>query len=556
MCGSGVRRGWAPWAAMGAAALFALAWQLGFVVTYPLNHASGDAPNYVSMVAQRASNLTHASFYPFLMVPWLAGLAIPRRGPDYGVPGAHDWVLVLQWALAQHLLHWLLAVAAMLLLRRALGLGVALAVFLLMTLPPFVLSNVGTTQPEWLQAGLILLSLALALNALRAKTGRGKLALHAGAVVVMGLAWLVKYNTLPLFGALALILLLADRGSWRARLGGAALGAAVAVGVAQAYLVFFHAPSTGTRAWHHNHAWVFLGRLEVGVDNRILETHPAGIEVQRWRALSRLIPQEYQWARAFRTVEDRAPPDQRAPHEATFARVMAASPEELDRIIRDNPLPPNFKLGVSMIPVMWYVGLPEADALGGAVFREWVTHHPEMFARNVAARVLAFSMLREGRPWVPTRGDEMGLQTQAWHPFAFRTLVPPASNYHERYWSLHAALWEPGVRVFSLAHRAFQGLFPEHLLLAAAALSLLLPRRCGGWEREERGALFALLAAGAAFVVAANTALFFRDKEAVAFWPVASLVWAMGGWALVRVVAAGTRAARGGGVTAPRGAPP
>ncbi len=527
------RAAWAPWAAMALAAAVALAWQLLFAVTYPLNHASGDAPNYLNMMLRRESNLTHASFYPWLMVRWLGLLNVPLRATDAMDVSQLDWATLLRISLAQHLLHWLLAVGGMLLVRRALGAWVAVGAFLLFTLPPFVLSNVGTTQPEWLQANFLLVSFALAANAMRAKGFAARLALHAAAVALMGAAWLVKYNTLPFFGALAL-LLLADRGPWRAPLGGAALGAALAVGMAQAYLSFVHAPTTGTRAWHHNHAWVLLGRLEVGIANDILETHPAGIEVQRWRALARLLPQEYQWARAFRTIEDRAPAALRAPHEAAFARVMAASREELDRIVRETPLPPNFKLGVSMIPLMHYVGLREADELGTAVYREWVLAHPWLFAQNTLARSAGFSMLREGRPWVPTRGDEMGHETLQWHPMLFRTLVPPPGNYHARYWGFHAALWDPGVRIFSLAHAVFQRAVPERLLLALALLWALLPPRWSGAAWEERAVVLALFAASAAFVVLSNTALFFRDKEAVALWPVMAVLWAMGAVGVAR----------------------
>lgn len=557
MAGAWRRSSWLPWAAMAVAAALALAWQMLFAVTYPLNHGAGDAPNYLNMILRRESNLTHASLYSWIMVRWLEVLNVRVRATHVYDTAALHTLILFRLALAQHLLHWLLAVAGMLLLRRALGLAVALPVFLLATLPPFVLSNVNTTQPEWLQAHLILLSLALAMLAARAARPAPKAALYAGAVGLMGLAWLVKYNSLPFFGALLLIAL-ADRGGWRARLLGVAVGALIAVGAAQAYLSLFHAPTTGTRAWHHNHAWVLLWRLEVGAGPDALERLPAGPETQRWRALARLVPQEYQWARAFRNMEDRAPPERRAPHEAAYARVMAASPEELERIIREHPPPPHFRLGYTAIPVMQYVGLREADELGGAVFWEWVAHHPWLFARDVAERTLRASMLRAARPWVPTVGDEMGHATAQWHPGAFRSLVPPPGNYHERFWSYDAALWEPGFRLFSAAHHAFVGLFPERLLFALAVVWLFVPTRLGGGDWDGRATLFAFVAAAVAYALASNIVFFFRDKEAVALWPVASVIWAMGAVGAWRVSAALWRAAAAaaaGRRRARRGAP-
>jgi len=535
-----VRRGWEAWAIGGLLGVAAI-WQLAFALTWPLNHASGDAPNYLRMMLLGESNLTHAALYPYLLAHWLPLFAADVPAD---LPFIDEW-FVGRVLFAQHALHFALSVAAMLLVRRAFGTLVALGFFALHLLSPFMLGNVTTTQPEWLQADLLVLSLALAFVAAQEVRVPRKVALHVVACALMGAAYLVKYNTLPFAVALVLVLV-ADRGAWRARLLAGALGAAAAVVMVQAWIGLFHAPTTGARDLHYNHAWILLGRLELLHGDDTLERSPGGIDVQRWRALVRLVPQEYQHARAFRSVHDTAGEAEATPHREAFRRVMEASPDELSRIIAERPLPPHFKLGVSMIPLMWYVGLHEADALGIAVFRDWVAHNPREYAGSVARRLLGYRALREGRMWVPTTHDQFGLARGEWLVLGYRRWENPSpSGYHERYWSVRAAVWEPGFRFFSLAARSWHAWLPERGLLALALAWMLLPARFGGGSFAQRAAVFALFASVAAFLLASNLVLFARDKETVALWPVLSLLWAVGAVGTLRagtILFAGLRA--------------
>jgi hypothetical protein len=124
---------------------------------------------------------------------------------------------------------------------------------------------------------------------------------------------------------------------------------------------------------------------------------PSGLATKRWLALSAVVPPSYEAASIgpFLNV-DAVPADIRAPYRPIAQDILTTGETGLDRILGSHRLPTTFKLGISSIPISWYVGLKESDELGVKVFFASVLHHPREYLASIARA--------SARVWSPPDG--------------------------------------------------------------------------------------------------------------------------------------------------------
>jgi hypothetical protein len=513
-----------------------------FVVTYPLNTA-GDAMNYVSMILHLKSNLIHASGYPFVigrllrLIEPLPAAADAALFDPAGPVDAAQMATLRKILLVQHAVHAAVVVGCALLLIRTFGRLVAFAVVVLWGMSTFFMSAVSTAFPEWLQADALFVTVCLCAVGFFSNSSRQKVPAYLAAGGVFGLAFLVKYNSL-VFGLIFLALMLFETMPWRLRWLTAFGGAAAFALVTGFHFFSFHYPSTRATRFNYDGGWVFMVRLDTAFGNDAIEGSSA-INTLRYRALARVIPQDYEFAHAFWNIDDIAPPDIRASYRGVYDRIMTMPAAELVDLIDRHPRPASFHLWASVVPLYHYIGLEEGNELATKVYLEFARDNPSRFAAAVARGVAETSITGNARPLVPLDPGADGLEptTALASTYGEYRPAPPESPLTLRYWSPRLILWKPGLRLFKAAH-AWR---PRPYLELAAYLIVLAGIVFRRADREKRFAA-AILLALACFVVASNAVLPFRPKEAAAAWPLACLLWAVAiKWSAELVSAAWTR---------------
>jgi hypothetical protein len=291
------------------------------------------------------------------------------------------------------------------------------------------------------------------------------------------------------------------------------------------YVRFYQHATTGSYALTYDTAWVLLTRIQ-GIFHNSLDPE-AGLDTGRWLALSSVLPPSYEVAGPglFSHV-DAIPLQVRAPYRARFGYLLDATESQTRRILARHPLPAGFSVGLSPIPIAYYLGLPESDHLGTGVAIEAIRAHPGSYFRGVFFEVwdavlqwpgdvpfassdsLAFfgatpvARLRLGYVRITQRPDY-------WHvPFSFGVPV----------------LWWPGVPLFTLLNA--HGLPAYWPSVAVTVASLLAIIRLVLWRRldlQTESTLILATMVGVMLVVSVAT-LAFRWKEARVVMPLASVL--------------------------------
>lgn len=498
-----------------------------FVVTYPLNTAA-DAMVYVSMILHLKSNLIFASGYPFVighLLRLVAQLPAAAEGALWDPAGPVDAVqmaTLLKILLLQHAVHAALVAGCSLLLLRTFGSLVAVTMVFFWGMSTFFMSFVSTAFPEWLQADALFVTVCLCAVGFSSDSRRNKALAYVAAGATFGLAFLIKYNS-PLFGLMFVVLLLFETMPWRQRWL-TAFGAAAAFAlVTGSHFLFFHRPSTRATGFEYESGWLFMEQLDGFFGNDAIEGS-AALNTLRYRALVRVIPQDYMYAHAFWNIDDGAPPGVRASYRTVYDRIMAMPRAELVEFIDREPRPASFRLWVSAVPLYHYIGLKEGNELATRVYLEFVRDNPWRVAAAVARAVARTSITGNAQPRVTLDPAGDGLQPTGALASAFVGYMPasPGPPLNLRYWSPRLILWQPGLRLFTAAHACR----PRPYLELAAYLVVLAGI---GFRRADREKTFAaaMLLGLAGFVVASNAIHPFRPKEAVAAWPMACLLWAV-----------------------------
>lgn len=499
--------------------------RIAFAATYSAN-VGGDGNNYLQMMASGRSNLVHAGGYPLLArhpLHWISPSPPSPRTLETGL----DRLAALQQAVALASLV-LLAVTV----RRFFG---SFAAGLFLALAGLHVGFVAATHsvyPEWLQASLVGLLVALSLRASASDRALHRTLLVASAALVGAVAYLVKYNSLPwLFFPLALVAL--DRRALKEKALQGVVAAALFLGTVEAYRWFHHLPTTGARRLSYDKAWVLLASLkEVVPGDR--PAPEAGLDSKRLLLLNALLPWENANAFAFGSVTSVSP--RSAEYRSRYAWILTADEATVDAMLAKTPPSRSWDWHHAFSPTTWCLGLEEGDALGVRVWFEQVRAFPGRFLAKTLSHAWDAATKRrnwyEGFPF-PVASDLSG-----------PCFLPHSPNHvrysdacAERIWP-YTLVWNPaGYVVWSPGGSAFLGacravaLVPvwlwSLLLAGGAPLAVILARRglVSSWSARVHLTL-ALFVAG--FVVASCAVYLYRpQKEHVSILPMICLCLAL-----------------------------
>jgi len=537
--------------------------KLLFVVTYPLN-VSGDGFTYFRMIATRSSNLAHAGGYPFLVgLP----LAIPRavlaglRGPGSALlepveetrPGAPTAtppprmdvetkqallpVLALYVTVANHLMDALAAAVLFLLLRAVCSVAAAVLGALVYGLNPWNVQWATLSRPEQVQSNLLVLMVGALYWARRGKTPRRKRAGYAAAAALFVLCALVKFNAV-LFVLLPVIVLLTDPSSWRERLRLGAISLATGAAVYAAFVILYHAPSTGTYDLAYARGHNLYERLQ---RNPVPLFSPEnGIASKKFAILTRVLPSEVPSCcgpTLFSHV-DWVPPDERRPYRERYLPLLRSQDrsvvEQLYATVSDRP-------EGKWHSIHYHLGLKEGDDLLSSVFFEAVRSRPAAYLEGAGLLFLeAFTHRPEvlvpvldpalgADPPLNILADARNLEALG---FGFVRIVKPGYEGRSLAYKGSPAIWLPGARAVSYA-LGVTGL-PTLLLwavIAAGVLLALVGRGDGGRDPQAARWGPALLLVSLLVFIAAWSLLFnVRNKDVRLVQPLLDALVAVGLW--------------------------
>jgi hypothetical protein len=499
--------------AFGIVAVF----RLVFITTFPLNDLGGDAGNYAAMLREGTSSLVHAGGYPFLVgIPF----RLVVRLADLGPRDSASFLLILQHAIDLAALAVLYRVAADIFGRLTAVLAVVLAGTNLESL-----GSTSATYPEWLQAALLVMSFAALYYAYVGDAFGRKLGWYALAAFAFSCCILVKFNAAVLaFVFLAAIVFERLRAIQKAAVLATCLAAA-AVTIAS-FIVLYHRPSTGTSALTHDRSWVLLTKVQMVFENHL---DPAnGLDTRRWLALSMVLPRSYDQAGPgmFSHV-DAVTPAIREPYRRQYGHLLTANDAVLAEVFARSTLPGGFSVGLSAIPVAYYIGLAESDRLGVRVAAEAVRARPAHYAASVwRETVSAFTRWPGGSPY-PASVDSLsvfGATVKSELPFGHVRLDQRRDYSNVPFSYSVPIVWWPGLKIVSKWNEAAPPM-RWFLALAALALTIAVGRVVRYRTVDMRAATTFLLAAVVVVVITVSVAtLQFRWKEARLIVPIVSLL--------------------------------
>jgi hypothetical protein len=501
----------------------AIAARLLFLVTLPLNDVGGDASNYLGMLRDGTSSLVHAGGYPFLIgLPFR--IDVVQRLLD-AAPGAFSYAVLF----TQHALDFAALVVAFVVVSRIFGrLTGALALLFAGT----NFQSLGATSsvyPEWLQADLLILYLAALYYAHGRRAYGTKIGSYALAGFVFAWCILVKFNAAPIaFVAVAAVLF---DSLTLIRKTQALLAFSLALAVVMVpYVALHHRPSTGTSKLTEDAAWVLLTRIETAYGNVLDPSN--GLDTRRWLALSRVLPRSYEFAGPgmFSHV-DAVPQTVRAPYRARFGHLLTAPDTSLQPILSNSELPQGFVVGLSPIPVAYYLGLPESDGLGVKVALEAVRAQPARYASVVRSDFV--HALRSWPRYAPfpesvAMLDQFSVTVQQRLSLGYVRVNQRPDFPSVPFSYTTPILWWPGVQAIDvlLANAPSMDGF---LVLAAIALLWAVVRVAWFRDPDARAVTILLLSTLVlGMVVFSVTTLSFRWKEARLLIPIVSILAASG----------------------------
>ena len=387
-----------------------------------------------------------------------------------------------------------------------------------------------------MQADLLVLSFSLALLAYTTPSGRLRKSLfYAGAFAAFTWCFLTKFNSIIFLPGLLLFFLF-EKAPWRKRVRLFLVAALFGFANYAAFVLAVQKPETGTFALTYDKSWVAMAKLQ-SVYNRF--PYPQGIHTKRWLALSSVLPPRYDVASVGMFLKvDSVPATIRQPMRQKFGYLLRADERVLDETLRRNPLPKTFNMGVSSIPISYFIGLKESDQLGLRVFRESVIHAPRRFFGDIARQsVRAFWYATTELTFPSYRG--VGLTGGA------DKLVPVGSNWvlmvsdpnsPLNYRANRPLIWRPGLRFFSFWERLALSRGKAVFLMAIGAVVALLHGWRYGWSLKSAVPIaLAVLLLG--FDVFSHVLLAFRWKEWRLAYPIASILLGITfGWTLREMV--------------------
>ena len=537
-----------------------------FVLTYPLN-VSGDGVTYFRMIPTRTSNLTHASGYPFLVgLP----LAVPRAvvaalrpsdsalltpdaerrsgSPAVGAaPPPIDLeirqalmpLLTLYVTIFNHLVNVLAAICLFLLLRAVFSATAGVVSGLVYGLNPWNIQWATLSRPEQVQSDLVVLMLGVLYFARKTASSGWKRVGYAVAAVLFVLGILAKFNAVLLVG-LPVVFLVTDPSSRVERIRLGVLSLVTALGLYGAFVVLYHAPSTGTYSLSYGVGHALYVRLE---RNPVPLFRPEnGIASMKFAILTRGLPPEAPSCcgpTLFSHV-NWVPEEERRPYRERYLPLLRSNDEgavkQIYAAVRDRP-------AGAWTSIYYYLGLREGDDLLRAVFFESVRARPGVYLAG-AWRFFLDIFVERQEVLVPVVDPQLGADPplnvladpRNLEPLRFGFVRISSSEYRSRELAYKGspAIWLPGARLVSglLSVTSVPTLLLWAVIGIGAALSL---RGTGADPGSARWGPLLVLAIMLAYFAGWSLLFNIRNKDVRLVQPlfdglVAVGLWRIGEW--------------------------
>lgn len=488
---------------------------LTYTSTYAINIGAFDYPNYAKMIFAGASNLIHASGYAWITRGVLDIAGIPNGSDIYD----YEWLQSLQYI--QVYFHLFAIAFCTFTCNRVFGKTSALLMCLAWGGSLFFMGGVNSVAPDWLQGDLLAISLLTALWAFNTKH-QAKILLYVFSALILGLAYLVKFNSLVIAPVIALLLVFDSKG-WLWKALAAALAMAASSTLIFVFIETFHYPTTNSRQLSYDHAWVLIDAIP---DNYITQDpNKLGMNALRWRALGAVLPQDYFRAAAYQDVNWGAPQDVRNYFLAQFNFLMNAPRADLIEFVKNYPLPQGYNVHISAIPGYYYIGLPQTDALGIAVYKESLLAIPAAYAEKLFTGTLMF-LTGPATQLTPLKSNSLGLtMAEEVQGDGSVALTPPEGRIpqHMLYWNPVEKANLQGMTFFGWMNALTLPAWFYALLTIASCLAILKTHSIG--KIFQAGIL--ILAIGL-LVSSSLMLLGMRFKEMLALLPVVSIFLSFG----------------------------
>ncbi|NOT85682.1 MAG: hypothetical protein HOP02_13090 [Methylococcaceae bacterium] len=500
--------------------LFVLVVNFFFFFTYPINVAAYDYPNYLAMMHDQVSNLVHASGYPAFFMVLLSIFDVPQGSTIYDIA----WLNEIQRL--QFLLHTGLLLCCLIICTNVFNQLSAIIMCLVWGLSTLFMAGVDSAAPEWLLGELMALSFLLSAQAFICKSNKKKIIGYAFSGVIFSYAYLVKYNALLVFPILALILIF-DRKSVCWKFFVISMSIVSCLALILAFVEFFHYPTTKSKQLNYDHAWVLLNDLP----SQYLSLPSEQLEINslRWKALSSVVPVDYSTARAYCCIETGAPADVRDAYYIKYRQIMRLSKNELIVFLKSNPLPNGFITELSAIPLYWYIGFPEIDALGIATFKEALLSNPMIYINKIFTGIKSWSTYDKQMIMVPFYSNKLALifGENINHKNGFIKIIPTVHVHNppisQLYWNPQEVVWRPGILGFESFTSIIMPRWMELLIFVGAMLGVLFSTNA-----SVRFLGFVLLCAIATFSAASYVLLGMRFKEYISIIPLVAIFYGVG----------------------------
>ena len=508
--------------------VFAVLVNILFCLSYPINIGQSDNPIFLKMIAFGTSDLMHASGYSailyFLTHHILPPFSSTRTASSISFTFSDAWYFRLQ--AVQVLLHLALFLISIFLCSKVFGKAVAAILALGWGCNVLFISSVNATAPEWLEGDALILALLMHAYA-RQQTAKTKVLIYCLAAGVFAFAYLIKPNAL-LFAIALIPFLLFDREGWRFKALQLSGSAVIFLLLTSAYANTYHYKSTGTRQLNFDHGWVFTAALPV--DYVSASPEQLGMNSLRWAVLVRVTAPDYFRAGSIENIDYGPPVELRQRYKEQLEFVSHMTREQMLSVVKGNPLPPGYSQWLSAVPLYFYYGLGEIDALGAEVFKESLQTHTWFHVQKIwNALGLFFGAGVKSNLPVPTFIDPIGYKFlppdfSASFLGESKIVLPPNSTpFFLDYYNPRQTISYYGVKIIGVLHKLSSVSLVYFALNIVCLLGLFKLK-----SNTEKITAFFLLAALGAFISASGILLGVRQKELITITPVYFLFLSIG----------------------------
>jgi len=507
--------------------VIAVALQIVFATGYPLNAGRADNTTYLEMILSGSSNLILAPGYGFVLnriIMRISGVSIP--------PSFSDIEFLQSVQIAQNILHLFLFLIAVLLLWRLSNAALASIFVIGNSLYVGFWGGLNSASPEWLQGDLLILSLLLAATAARQKTWPRVIVLSSITGLIFALAYLVKFNSLVVIFGLITVFVFSGL-NLKKIASGLAAATISAIAFVSFFSISYHEPRTGTITLNYDTSWILTSSMDPGYLER--DNEELGIEALRWKALIQQLPTGN--AFAYPTIDIGAYPEVKEQGLSLWNEIMDMSRDQLIEVTNAGAFKPEYSHFSQPTPIYWNVGLAEAEALGRAVYFEYLFSNLGHIFNKISYGLFSdWGVYQDG--FMPVEQDPKTLVLDRNGPnasndlgYSFAEVSGPPQ--FQLYWNPSMSIDKFAFDLASTLENIRVPVWIEYLLTLLAFPAWLVLRRFG-----LSPLLVSALVSQAAFMCASWMLVGMRHKEEVSILPITVLAYSIVIFALAKYLRA------------------